>query len=384
MRQVWTESQKSAFVGFCTNDKPIFVSATPSKGSCQVLRIADFGLITVYDQYASCHRASDMDALLSLLSDKFGDGNVYARHLLEDHRLIVNCSFLMRWADFVKLCRFLFRLLDALREQVGDNLPFLAERIISAWIAGNVIPYVGDRNVAIAHYNTPELLNAAIRSLDKHTPGCRVYVFENSDRKPFVIDKKESKANGLLTGSMPYVEIIDNTRQQLVNFDEELERWPDKWAEDIEKSNYGSAKHSMSVDKLMELIPDGFVLMDSDVLITNDISMLWKKEYACVGSEFVKCGVPQLQPFLCYLNVPKLKPCGISYYNGEKMWALSRKSPNQFYETGAWLLEEVRRHGLPVSYVNIWRYVIHYGHGSWRDRNSSEWLEENKGYWRDV
>ena len=87
-------------------------------------------------------------------------------------------------------------------------------------------------------------------------------------------------------------------------------------------------------------------------------------------------------PFLCYLNNPMLYENGITYFNGDKMWALSNIEPNQHYDTGAWLLEEVRRCKLPVNYVNIWQYVKHLGHGSWRDRNSEQWLKDNEALWK--
>ena len=41
------------------------------------------------------------------------------------------------------------------------------------------------KNVAIVHFNTPELTRATILSLWKHTPDCHVTVFDNSDRRPF-------------------------------------------------------------------------------------------------------------------------------------------------------------------------------------------------------
>ena len=42
-----------------------------------------------------------------------------------------------------------------------------------------------NKNVAIVHYNTPELTEAAIRSLWKNTPDAAVTVFDNSDRRRF-------------------------------------------------------------------------------------------------------------------------------------------------------------------------------------------------------
>ena len=392
MWYVWKNNRKSPYVGFNHYRRQFDVTRLPNKGECQVYEIKNFDDKTIYQQYSLWHNVKDIDAIISILNEKYGDGNPYSGHILYSTQMISRCCFLMSWSDFTKLCKFLFPILDAFSDkcnchtledwkkkainEFGSNRPeyqtrvlsFLSERLISAWISVNLQPYIDSRNVAIVNYNTPDLVEAAIRSLNKHTPGCRVFVFDNSDEKPF-------------TAKFVNVEVIDNTKQQLVNFDAELEKYPNKWERDKNKSNYGSAKHTMSVEYLMSIIPDGFVLMDSDILIFNDIKHLWNKNVACVGSEDVKHNVPLLTPFLCYLNVPMLEANGIGYYNGEKMWALSDIDPNQYYDTGAWLLEQVREKHLPVEYVNIWQHIIHLGHGSWREKDAEKWLEENKALW---
>lgn len=399
MYYVWKNNIKTPYVGFNHYRRQFSVSRLPNKGECQVLTIRSFGGQTVYEQYAQWHNAKDMDYVLSLLNEKYGEDNEYTKYICESKSLITNCCFLMKWGDFTKMCKFLFPLLDDFEASVikqfgGDTLDafmakarndfgndrteyqvrclsFIAERLVSAWIACNLSPYIGGRNVAIVHYNTPKLLEAAISSLMKHTPGCHVYVFDNSDKKPF-------------TTKNPNVEIIDNTKGQLIDFEKELEAYPDKKDVDLKKSNYGSAKHSMSVEKLMEIIPDGFVLMDSDVLIQEDIKAFFNKDVACVGAEDIKHNVPLLMPFLCWLNVPMLREKDIHYFNGEKMWALSEREPDCWYDTGAWLLEEVRRNNLPVNYVNIWQFVKHFGHGSWRGNTEKvkNWLKDNEVLWQ--
>ena len=60
-------------------------------------------------------------------------------------------------------------------------------------------------DVAIVHYNTPELTEAAIRSVWKHTPGCRITVFDNSDKREFRYKDD--------------VAVIDNTRGQIIDFE---------------------------------------------------------------------------------------------------------------------------------------------------------------------
>lgn len=396
MWYVWKNvSAKSGYVGFNHYRRRFAVRRLPNKGECQVLNIKELGDQTVYQQYAQYHNAKDMDVLLGILDEKCGKDNVYSKYIRESRTLISKCCFLMKWGDFTKLCKFLFPILEDFAAKCGCQtlddwrkkaekdfggnktdyqmraVSFLAERLIAAWIANNLFPYVDGMDVAVVHYNTPELTEAAIKSLLKHTPGCHVWLFDNSDEKPFKT-------------KIPCVDVIDNTKGQIIDFDKSLENYPDKLESDIKRSNYGSAKHTMSVDYMMSVLPDGFVLMDSDVLFKANIKKLWNKKVACVGTEEVKHNVPLLMPFLCYLNVPEIVGHGISYFNGEKMWALSDKNPNQYYDTGAWLLEEVRRNNLPVEYVNIWQYVIHLGHGSWRgdEQKFNKWLEDNKALWK--
>lgn len=392
---VWKNNLKTNYVGFSQYRRTLVPGRLPRKGECQIYRMENFGAKTIYEQYAHCHSSRDMDVMLSVLDDAYGKDNPYSMHILDSHVFYSRCMFMMRWADFVKLCKFLFPLIDGYAAKLGlptdelepwvekahrdfpDKRPdynvrvigFLAERLISAWIATHMSPYLQGRNVAIVNYNTTELTEAAIMSLRKHTTGCTVYVFDNSDEKPF-------------RTKLPNVVVFDNTKGQLIDFNKELEAYPDKWERDVKKSNYGSAKHSMSVNKLMDIIPDGFVLMDSDTLIKQDISVFFNSKVACMGAEDVKHNVPLLMPFLCWLNVPMLREKGIRYFNGEKMWALSDKEPNQHYDTGAWLLEEARRNALNIGYVNIWQYVIHLGHGSWKERDVNGWLDENAGLWQ--
>ena len=71
--------------------------------------------------------------------------------------------------------------------------------------------------VAIVHYNTPELTEAGILSLRKHGGmDWPVTVFDNSDRKPF----KKKKMKG--------VKVIDNTKGKVIDFEAELAKYPDR------------------------------------------------------------------------------------------------------------------------------------------------------------
>lgn len=238
-------------------------------------------------------------------------------------------------------------------------------------------------DILTIHYNTPEMTAAAIRSLWKHTPQARVTVFDNSDKFPFVLDG----LNGL-DGLDERLTVIDNTKGQVVDWEKWLEQFPDKVP--TPENNWGSAKHCYSIDLCMSRFPDGFILMDSDVLIKKDVSDMVDPSVPWSGGLQIntrRFGVViyRLMPFLCWINVPMVKPYGIRYFNGAKIWNLTRKSPDNHYDTGASFLEECRRAGLNGRRVNIRQYIEHYGHASWRQNpekiSPEDWLQRFKPLW---
>lgn len=238
------------------------------------------------------------------------------------------------------------------------------------------------KQVAIIHYNTPELTEAAILSLRKHT-GTRydVTVFDNSDKRPF-----KAKMQG--------VKVIDNTKGKYIDFEAELAKFPNKCWDMAKKNNYGSAKHIMSVQKLWELLPGGFILMESDILLKDDIGFIWQEDFAAVGKvqwfRGRRIEKDRLLPFLCYMNVPLLVKNGARYYDPERCWALQpggMNNPNNWYNTGATLLEDIIKtkpelHG--KLYPDLDHHFIHYTGGSWRQKgieNQKAWLEQNRSLW---
>lgn len=228
------------------------------------------------------------------------------------------------------------------------------------------------KDVVIIHYNTPELTTAAIKSLNKTTEGCHVIVFDNSDEKPFV-------------NTFDNVEVIDNTKGQLIDFVEWLDTFKDK--EPSPGNNYGSAKHCYSVQWIVDHRKNPFVLMDGDVLLKKDITGLWDDSKVFTGH--VGCNtrrfgyvINRVEPWLCYINVKMMRSNGISYFNGTRMWNLVSKSPDNHYDTGAWFLEECNRLKLPYKDMEMKDFGIHLRHGSWKKKDDMQWLEANKKLWK--
>lgn len=234
----------------------------------------------------------------------------------------------------------------------------------------------------IVHYNTQELTEAAIRSLWKHTPGARVTVFDNSDRWPFCCDF----ANGLdrVNGGDGRIEVIDNTAGQVVDWEKWLGQFPNKGETN---NHYASAKHCYSVEVCMDKFPNGFLLMDSDVLIKRDVTRLCDTTQAVVGeigrgSHPKRGGLMRFMPMLCWLNTPMLRAANVTFFNPQKMWALTDRQPDCWYDTGAWILDAVRKEHLPYRTFTLTDYALHFGHGSWKNKQDPMvWLRQNKSLW---
>lgn len=241
------------------------------------------------------------------------------------------------------------------------------------------------KTICIVHYNTPELTEAAILSVRKQcAENYQIVVFDNSDKRPF-------------TKKMKGVKVINNRKQQVVNFDEELAKHPNKCWDLAHQSNYGSMKHMMSVQKLWELVPDGFILMESDLLLVDDIGFLWDEHFAATGKvQWLHSRNPReiskdrLLPFLCYLNVPLLKANGARYYDPDRCWCLHSTDPNDpqnRYDTGASLLEDIIKTKPQLNarvYGDLHNHYAHYNGGSWRQNNEESqraWIAQHRNLW---
>ena len=238
------------------------------------------------------------------------------------------------------------------------------------------------KTAAIVHYNTPELTQATILSLRKHGGmSWRVVVFDNSDKRPF-------------TTTLEGVEIIDNTKGQIIDFEQELAKYPNRQNRFAKVSDYGSVKHMLSVQYLWSVLPDGFVLMDSDILLTRDINFLWNEQFAACGKvEWFERNSNskeknRLCPFLCYMNVSKLTANGARYFDPQRSWwLLPGDVPGNWYDTGASLLEDIIKTKPALvarNYKDLDKCFIHYRSASWRFTNPDEhnkWLEQHRSLW---
>ena len=261
------------------------------------------------------------------------------------------------------------------------------------------------KTIAIIHFNTPELTECCIMSIRKQGCYWPVVVFDNSAdiTAPAGTNGNDPKEDTIIKArpfrrKMKGVKVIDNTKGQVINFEQFLSLYPDRNPQlGVYKSSvWGSAKHIVTVQKLWEFLPDGFILVESDTLVKRDITELWKEQYSFCGyvqrnQNGNRFKVPRILPMLCYMNVPKLTKEGARYFDPDRCWGLKADANlrGNWFDTGACLLDDVlrMRPRLVGLHVDIRLFIEHYGGGSWHQgdlQRQSAWLKQHEALWEPV
>lgn len=224
--------------------------------------------------------------------------------------------------------------------------------------------------IGIVHYNTPTLTKALIHSINKYTPNATIYIFDNSDKSPLLYRQDN-------------IVYFDNTKGKIIDFQAFLKKYENQLSAICKRSNYGSAKHSYSIEKLMELIGDNFILLDSDTLLKKDISGLNDDRYIYVGEtgEAVKTRHTRVFPFCCYINVKQCKENGIHYFNDKYMAGIDGRGDNDFYDTGAYFYASCK--GKNIKIIKHTDYVVHMASASWQNKQNNEenFLKKYQNLW---
>ena len=244
-----------------------------------------------------------------------------------------------------------------------------------------------EKNIVIVHYNTPYLTECLVRSINFFVKDAIIYIFDNSDKSPF-------------TAKFDNVTILDNTKGQIIDFDEWLKKYPDRTKSSAFRNNYGSAKHCYSIDKCMDILNDNFLLLDSDILLKKDISKLIDEKFVFVGgTEIWKAKTPmpgsnpraktRAIPYMCFINTKMCKKHDIRYFNDKYMYGLSPNGDS--YDTGSYFFEQFVKKGLKWKKINCNEYIAHYKAGTWIDSakkydnynpvSIEKWLEMHKNLW---
>ena len=233
-----------------------------------------------------------------------------------------------------------------------------------------------NKNVLIVHFNTQDMTEACIKSINKCTPGCNIFVFDNSDKNPF-------------ENSFDNVTVLDNTNGQIVNFNVFLDRHKITYGK-AKDNNFGSFKHCISIDTAMDIIEDGFVLMDSDILIKKDFTCFYDENKVYVGSIEKQPRLrKRIAPYMVYINVKMCKEHNIRFFDEEHMFGFQDTKGCDVYDTGCWFYEQCVN--LPKKEISTSPYMIHFRAASWykdavekhnyKQITPERWLERNKKYW---
>lgn len=226
-----------------------------------------------------------------------------------------------------------------------------------------------NKKVVIVNYNTTLLTQCCIKSVNKFTPGCKIYVFDNSDKEPFV-------------NIFENVEVIDNTKGQIINWNTWKEKYVGKKKTAGTHNNYASAKHCFTVEKCMELFNDNFVIIDSDALVKKDFSELYDDRFIYVAETNYQVGMKLIRviPFVCFINVKLCKERDIHFFNEIYMHGLGNGKGDN-WDTGAYFYEACKNEKhKEIKYSD---YVVHLGNGSWVNKNVTDWVNKYKNFWED-
>ena len=242
-----------------------------------------------------------------------------------------------------------------------------------------------NKNVLIVNFNTQELTDACIKSVNMKVPGCSIYVFDNSDKEPFV-------------NTFSNVTIFDNTKGEIINFEKWLEQYPkNKMSPEATKIR-GSAKHCYTIEKCMELIPDGFVLLDSDVLVKKDFSELYDEKLIYIAETHKQNGVNVIRvlPFICWINSKMCKENNVHFFDETKMLGLYVTPKGEQFDTGAAFYLNAKN--FPHKEIRYEEYIVHLKGGSWFETHKNftkrarkidikitpeNWLETYRYLWDD-
>lgn len=219
---------------------------------------------------------------------------------------------------------------------------------------------MGKINICIVHFNTPELTECLIKSINKFVPECVIYIFDNSDEMPFTYRQEN-------------IVYYDNTKGQIINFEEWLEGIKTKV---FVPNKHASAKHCYTIQKCMDLIGDNFILLDSDTLLKKDITELYDDSYAYVGDIEKWMGNERVIPYCCFINTKLCQKENISYYNENFIVGLQK---NCKYDTGAYFYLSCKEY--PNKHIKYTDYVVHMDDGSqnYNEKDKQEkFLSENK------
>ena len=188
---------------------------------------------------------------------------------------------------------------------------------------------------AIVHYNTPELTTCLCSSINKFHNDAKIIILDNSDKKPFnTVDLFNN------------VKVLNNTKEQLFKYDLEHKIINQTSYKNVMRTNNcASAKHSISIQYLLDNIEDNFVLLDSDVLLKQNINSIINENCICSADVIRNASTLRIAPFIVYFNRNLIKKYNLTFFDNKRMSGLSSPINGSFaaYDTGSSFYEDITK-----------------------------------------
>lgn len=211
--------------------------------------------------------------------------------------------------------------------------------------------------IYICNYNTNTYTNNCIKSvIDKiKSFTYSIYVFDNSDK--------------IIFDNIYNVNVIDNTDSKILNFNKFIEG-----IKDTTKNNFGSLKHSLSIDYILKKSNhNNILLLDSDTILLRDIDFIDdnyitisdRKEfdYKYTNKSGARLYKRRFLPFIQYFNKKKILENNLDYCDNNRIVGIN--TCDVLYDTGASFYEDVLKYKLEFKIINHYKYIKHYGGKSW-------------------
>ena len=224
----------------------------------------------------------------------------------------------------------------------------------------------------IVNYNTQELTEKCILSVLKHHENAKIIVFDNSDSQPFIFNDER-------------VHIIDNTKNDKIDFKQEITQLLKSNNIDTVSDTFGSFKHAITVQYLFNLLDENFVLLDSDILLKKPFINEINDTDIIVG----EVDNERVKPFAVTINLKLAKKESIIFCDYKHILPIK---PIPEFDTGGFFRTQILEKHLPYANIDLNDYIVHYKNGSWAERANQmfnlkrktplEWLEDNKHLWK--
>ena len=215
--------------------------------------------------------------------------------------------------------------------------------------------------IATCNFNTTKLTNRLLSSIYAQMSNCnlRIVVLDNSDVIPF-------------QSNYPNIKVIDNTKQQIINFNKMLQLYGGKTT-----NNYANMKHAMSIQFLLSIFNTrGLLLFDSDAMLKSPIDFIDFK-YATIGGlqkQYIATWAGNVKrrerivPYMQFFNIQMLNDFKLQYFNPMKIIGAKAFNSNQF-DTGASFYDDLVHKKAPFKLIDHTKYIDHVCGASWAKKD---------------